>query len=430
MTNSHSGHHPWRRGRQSLYIALVFLSAIAASLLVLHAAPAPFFWLWLIWAAALFVAIFFVHRPWPQATLLNLGIVACLLAAVEGYLVRHEYTPVVFPDGGFFVYNDVVGWAPAKGIKAHAVKYGLGGLLHHPHGLLFDGTYTIDPEGLRAAPPYRKDDLAGTVLFFGCSFTFGEGLADGETLPYQVGMQSRGRYRTFNFGVQGYSPNQMLASIEHGIVRRVVEATPRYAVYIAIPDHIWRVAGRVPWGWHAPRYVLDADGTPRRSGDFESRQPLAGRLGFVAPCRCGQCPDCETRVLLAQRLGLAWEARQINKSAIWRRLWNGYSGVTAGDIRLYLAVVGRSRELLTAQYPGIQFHVVLWPGGHNRQQQSAYNEMREGFHRMGIPLHLTEEILPNSGPDPSAYQLSSVDPHPNALADRLLAKYLVEKVLP
>jgi len=421
---------PQRRGRQFLYLALLFLSAMAASLFLLDAAPAPFFWLWLTWAAALFLAIFFVHRPWPQATLLNLGIVACLLAAAEGRLVRHEYTPVVYPDSTFFVDNDVLGWAPAKGIRARAVKYSRAGLLHRPRGLLFDGTYTIGSDGLRLAPPYRKDDLAGTVLFFGCSFTFGEGLSDNETLPYQVGVQSAGGYRTFNFGVQGYSPNQMLSAIEDGIVRRVVDTPPRYAFYVAIPDHVWRVAGRVPWGSHAPRYALDAGGTARRAGDFESRQPWAERLGLVTACKCGQCPDCETHELLAQRLGLAWEVRQINKSALWRRLWNGYARINAGDIRLYLAVVRRSQELLSAQYPGIQFHVVLWAGGHSGQQPYAYQEMQEGLRQMGIPLHLVENILPGSSAEPSAYLLSPVDPHPNALADRLLAKYLVEKVLP
>lgn len=411
------------------FLAAFFFGAVAASLLILKAAPAPFFWLWLTWAAALFSAFFFVHRSWPQAILLNLGIVACLLAAAEAHLISHEYTPTIFPEGGFFVSDQVLGWAPGKGIKAHAIKYGPAGLLHGPHGLLFDRIYTIDSNGLRLAPPYRKYDLAGTVLFFGCSFTFGEGLRDSETLPYQVGAQSAGRYRTFNFAVQAYGPSQMLAAIEDGMVRRVVDTAPQYALYVAIPDHVWRVAGKVPWGWHAPRYVLDGDGTAHRAGDFEDRKPLAERLGLTMGCKCGQCPDCESHELLAERLGLTWGLRQLSKSAVWRRLWNGYPSINDDDIRRYLAVVRRSQELLTARYPGLQFHVILWPDGHGRQQRYAYEEMREGFRQMGIPLHLVEDILPGCRVDLSTYMLSSVDPHPNALADRLLAKYVLEKVL-
>ena len=41
----------------------------------------------------------------------------------------------------------------------------------------------------------------------------------------------------------------MLAAIEHGMVGRVVDTTPTFAFYSAIPDHVWRVAGRV-WSRH------------------------------------------------------------------------------------------------------------------------------------------------------------------------------------
>lgn len=418
-----------REGKRFPFLVSLFLSTVAVSLLLLKAAPAPFFWLWLTWAAALFGAIFFVHRPWPQAILLNLGIVACLLAAAEAHLISHEYTPTTYPDGGFYVVDDLLGWAPAKGIRAHAIKYGPVGLLHGPKGMLFDLTYTIDSNGLRTAPPYRQDDLAGTLLFFGDSFAFGDGLKDDETLPYQVGAQSGGRYRTFNFGVQAYGPQQMLAAIEHGIVRRVVDTTPQYAFYIAIPGHVWRVAGRVAWGWHAPRYVLDAHGSVQRAGDFEDHKPLAERLGFTSLCKCGECPDCESREPLAERLRLAPVIRQLNKSALWQRVWNGDSRINDEDIRLYLAVVRRSQELLSAQYPGIQFHVILWPNEPDRQERYAYGKMVEGFRQMGISLHLVEDVLPRYRADRSPYIISPVDHHPSALADRLLAKFVLEKIL-
>jgi hypothetical protein len=339
--------------------------------------------------------------------LFNLGIVACLLAAAEGYLITHEYVPPIYPDGGFFVPDDVLGWAPAKGAHAHAIKYLPAGLQHRPEGLLFDRIYTIDSNGLRVAPPFRKDDLAGTVLFFGCSFTFGDGLGDTETMPYQVGVQSGGRYRIFNFAFQAYGPHQMLAAIENGMVRRIVDTTPQYAIYVALPSHVWRVAGRVAWGGHAPRYLLDASGTPHQSGYLRDRKPLAQRLGI--------------------RRGVG----QLNKSAIYRLLSNGDSRVNDDDIRLYFAVVRRSQELLTAQYPGLQFHVILWPNQDAQQQRYAYERMRDQFLRMGYPLHLVEEILPEYSAHRSRFVLNSpTDTHPNALANRLIAQYVLDKVLP
>ena len=384
-------------------LASIFVSSLVASLLFLKFAPAPFFWLLLTWAAALWSAMFGVKGSWPRAILFNLGIVPCLLAGIEAYLVTHEYTPSVFSDG-FYVRDDIMGWVPAKGIKGRATKANPIGLLHHPAGTLFDVTYTMDSNGLRAAPPYNKDDLAGTVLFFGCSFAFGEGLNDDETLPYQVGVQSGGRYRTLNFAVNGYGSEQMLAAIAHGIVGRVVDSTPRYAYYVALPAHVWRAAGRVSWGLHAPRYVQAPDGTLYQEGNFENRKPLAVRLG------------------LNPHIG-----GQLNKSAIWRMLGMHDSHVTDDDIRLYLTIVRRSQELLAAEYPGIQFRVILYPY-QDPAQRATYQKLREGFVRMGIPVGLVEDILPGYITDRSKFILSAGDTHPNALANRLLAQYVLKQI--
>jgi hypothetical protein len=82
-----------RGAKPFLFLVSLLVSAVAASLLILKAAPAPWFWLWLTWAAVLFTGIFVVKGSWPRAILLNLGIVAILLAATEGYFVTHEYLP-------------------------------------------------------------------------------------------------------------------------------------------------------------------------------------------------------------------------------------------------------------------------------------------------------------------------------------------------
>jgi hypothetical protein len=394
-----------RGARQFLLLAAILVSAVAASAVILKFAPAPFFWLWLIWAAFLFASIFVVHGSWPRAILFNLGIVACLLAATEAhYFCTEKYAARTVSDG-FYAHDDVLGWAPTKGIQAHVIKANPGALLHHPVGLMYDVRYTIDSNGLRVAPSYSKNDLAGTIVFLGCSYAFGSGLEDNETLPYQVGVQSGGRYRTFNFSFEGYSPAQMLAEIEHGIVGRLVDGSPQRAYYIAIPHHVWRVAGRVPWIQHEPRYVLDADGTVHQEGFFEVRKPLAERLGFGR------------RVV-----------GQLDKSSIWRLFSMGESRVSDDDVRLYFAMVRRSKELLSTQYPGIQFRIILWPNQDVPQERAIYEKMRDGFRRMEIPVDLVEDILPGYNSNREKFQISSSDDHPNALANRLLAQYLLNQI--
>jgi hypothetical protein len=403
-TSEASNRSPAKVKSRTRILRLVFLgfAATVASLAILKMAPAPFFWIGVTWAGAMFAAVLAVRGTNLRGLFFNIGVVVGALAIFEAYLVTHEYTPPSFPNG-LYVHDDVLGWAPQKGLAARAVKAGPAGLFHGPEGTLFDTTYTIDSNGLRVSPPWRKDELAGTVLFFGCSFTFGEGLKDEETLPYQVGVQSGGDYRIYNFGFEGYSPVQMLAAIEHGIVGRLVDTRPKYAFYVALPVHVWRTAGRVAWGGHAPHYVLASDGTVHQVGYFDVDKRLQSALGTqIAP----------------------W----LSKSAIWRLIVGHDSPISDDDIRLYFAIVRCSQELLAAEYPGIEFHVILWPNS-SPEQSSTYEKLRDGFRQMGFSLHLVADILPGYTANRTPYILSSVDHHPNALADRLIAQYIVTKVL-
>ena len=91
-------------------------------------------------------------------------------------------------------------------------------------------------------------------MFFGCSFMFGHGVEDDQTLPYYFVQEARGTFEGFNFAGDGWGPHQMLREIETGFVRRVA-GTPELAIYEAIPDHLRRVAGRAPWE-DGPKYDL------------------------------------------------------------------------------------------------------------------------------------------------------------------------------
>jgi hypothetical protein len=205
----------------------------------------------------------------------------------------------------------------------------------------------------------------------------------------------------------------MLADIETDRVGRVVDTTPRYVYYVAIPHHVWRAAGRVGWIHHQPRYVLDADGTLHRAGYFAGRESLARELSF------GWLIEGQ----------LNWIEGQLNKSALWRRFLVNDARITDDDIRLYLAMVHRTQELVATRYPGTEFRIVLWPGqAGSAAQQSTYGKIRDGFVRMGIPVDFVEDILPGYKADPGKFQLSTMDTHPNALANRLLAQYLVSKL--
>lgn len=380
-------------GQTTHRLIWIFLATVAISAFALKKFPLPFAWASLAWSGALFASIPFLRGSRRRAAAFNLGFVALLVAGLEVYLNFHS-SPAPEYSSGYKVSDDILGYAPAKGSVTHARR-------SDGHSLIYDVTYTIDANGLRISPPWHKD-VAGTVLFFGCSFTYGEGLHDNETLAYQVGTQSGGRYRTLNFGFHGYGPHQMLAAIEHGMVRRIVDTRPQYVFYTAIPNHVVRVVGKVNYGKHAPRYLLDTSGNVYQAGRFEDVS--------------GQRPD---------QSELTW---QLSKSAIYRTIQNMGQLPSDDDIRLMCAVVRKSKDRLTAEYPGIQFHVILWPGV-VKEEEPIYQKLKTEFQEMGFPLHIVEDILPGYAANPSQYLLGGNDRHPNALANRLLAQYLLDHVI-
>jgi hypothetical protein len=386
--------------RPELLIVLLF-GAVALSLVSLKFFPKPFIWVGMAWASALMLGTFFFRKPWQRATVFNIGFAAAMLTVAEAYFWFFATGAAAFfvagsatYPPGYVVRDDVLGYAPAKGVRAESTKSEYG-------RLLYDVTYTIGSDGLRVSAPVKNDKHSGCILFFGDSFTFGEGLQDIETLPYQVGIQSNGEYRTFNFGFSGYGPHQMLSEIEQGLIQHVVDCHPDYAIYSAMPHHVLRVAGKVFNGNHAPRYQLAADGSVHSAGYFDEKKSYPP---------------------VVQRL-----FGQLSKSAIYKVFANRQPSASQDDVGLLVAIVARSRELLQIQYPGIKFHIILWEGW--KVDHEIYAELKDQFDHMGIPVHLVDDILPGWELGSPKYVLSRSDRHPSAIADHILANYVLTKIV-
>lgn len=129
---------------------------------------------------------------------------------------------------------------------------------------VFDVTYTIDSWGNRSAPeaPGRP-----AVVFFGCSFAFGAGVEDDETLPWQFALDVGGQFDVVNAALSGYGAHHMLRMLEIGLLDGRVPSGVARAFYSAIPDHVRR-ARRASTGTSSgpatsSRVVMWDFGTPR-----------------------------------------------------------------------------------------------------------------------------------------------------------------------
>jgi hypothetical protein len=356
----------------------------------------PFLWLAVVGAVACFVAAWRSSRSWVRIVCVNAGLLLVVFGIIEGMfallLTRRNSGLAQYPADYFHVDDDLGGGARHGSSRVRE---------YHGKDVVYDVTYTIGANGLRVSP--RDSAVTSTAdcgLFFGDSFTFGEGLADDQTLPYRVGVLSGGRVRVYNFGFHGFGPHQMLAALERNRVAPAINCRPTQVVYEAIPPHVARAAGLTNVLTHGPRYEVvpgsgGADSVAYR-GHFDDGRP--SRVSAV--------------------LGVVFA-----KSWIYRWLVSLYPPPDDDDLRRYLAIVATSARVVQAKYPGCRFDVLYWDihGGGAMDERTL-----PALQKLGLRVHVVENILPGFAQNPSQYWLSRYDAHPNARADDLLARYLVQ----
>jgi hypothetical protein len=146
---------------------------------------------------------------------------------------------------------------------------------------LYQVVYTTDARGRRLTPADNLDNRSNYILFFGGSYTFGEGVNDDETMPYYVSQLAPG-FRVYNFGVGGYGPQHMLAKLQEKEMTTEVEEANGILIYTFINEHIIRAIGSMrihsQRGEVMPHYYLDGDGELVRDRDMVSGRPLTGGL--------------------------------------------------------------------------------------------------------------------------------------------------------
>ena len=404
---------PSRRSQSTTRLT-IFGLAIVAAYASLRASSVPFAWFWLTCSLVLLYLGLTARGSVSKAIWLNLSGAVFALVLVEFYLwnSRLEKTNTYCCDDLYFVRDDDLGVVPRKNFTATHVK----AVNSVP---IYKVTYTINANGLRIAPPYDVRNVRGSVLFFGCSYTMGDGVADNETIPYMTGLLTHGRYATYNFGFHGYGPQQMLAALESGRVHTIVTVPPHYIIYQAIPYHLERVAGLMTWFPHAPRYRRTDSG--RVSAD--------GHLDTVTD---------ETRY---SRIEQFWRARgplghdvseTLRRSFIYDTLVRPLRRLSSKDVQLFLDMVSQSKDAATWQYPGAEFHVILWDNMFAKHDYLQFlPQVVEGLRNQHVKVHLVSKIIPDyeaNAPN-TKYEIHPHDSHPNPFTYRLIATYVATNIL-
>jgi len=382
---------PIPTGYRSMKNLLIVLFCLIFSMVSLEYFTTPYGWIFLSWFLTLVYFTIVSKNKVVKLICLNVGVAAFTLGLFEIYLwgsniVEESQRPLRRFSQPLFRRNDALGYT-------HPIKRVITDTRQYRGRQLYEAVYTLDDYGLRISPPYRADNH-DFVLFFGGSFTFGTGVNDDETLPYQAGIKLDKRFQIHNFGVGGYGPHQMLSLLEHGIVDNIIDCTPKYAIYQAIYGHIERSAGLALWDKHGPKYILHGDGSVTFAGNFD---------------------DDKSKI-----------RNQLNKSLIYQNIWGNRRTINEKDINLFLGIVARSRNIIETRYPECEFNVIIWDSNSPKQSETVW----EGLSAIGIRVHRVSNIIPDLYQNQTMYRIAPpYEPHPNLRTYELLADYVVSEII-
>jgi hypothetical protein len=260
-------------------------------------------------------------------------------------------------------------------------------------GIIYSADYTIDSNLLRLTQSCEKGPA---VVFFGCSFAFGLGLNDADTLPQAFADSVDRKVRIVNLGYPAYGPHQFLSELQGGIFDSVIGPRPKLFVFETAAWHADRSACKPWWTWHAPRYIIE-------NGQLTSK---------------GTCHEA---------LGLGFQ-KWLRSSAAYRWLIEpvepDLGRVSHDDIELYLQITRAAINLAKAKY-GVPV-VVLYIG---------WEEENSFLQGAGITTEAVLERLRDMGAividasltkEAAAGKVISIpgEGHPTALANRIRASIL------
>lgn len=288
----------------------------------------------------------------------------------------------------YFKDDFLLGYSPRKGASVTSKRM-LG------HEVIYDVRYTIGENGLRLGAD-KAPAKTPAIVFFGDSLTFGEGVNDAETFAYRLENDSQGKFKTYNFGFHGYGAHQMLAWLESGKEQPLLEGhKPIAGVYLAIPDHVKRSAGRSSWDVMGPRFQFKDGRLTKKPGHL---------FNFVK----------------------AKMARKLNSSYLWSRKLSKWLdrpvpvAEASNDLDLYAAIIGRCKELFESRHGG-RFIMILWS---DDRDSSLATILRARVATAGIPVIPIVQILPDFNADPDRFALRDGG-HPTPLAHQKIASYLL-----
>lgn len=256
--------------------------------------------------------------------------------------------------------------------------------------VIYDVFYTTDQFGRRLTPAAAPEVRSRHLIFFGCSFTHGEGVQDHETLPAQAALGLAG-YQPYNYGFHGHGTSHMLRKMQSQTLQHEVGEKEGVLVYLFLDFHISRVIGSMRWvagsGKLHPYYDLNARDHIVYEGSFVQGRPSLQRV-----------------------------YEQFSKSALLGLLGVDFPPAIADrHVHLTARIIGEARNHYQEQFPLGEFYVVIFPS--SLHGDKLIRELKD----TDIKILDYSKLFDRHD---SRYFLAAEDHHPSALAYELVARRL------
>lgn len=297
---------------------------------------------------------------------------------------RFAYHEEIIGPQPFNIEDPLLGYKPRPSSQVRSIQTFQG----RP---AYDVVYSIDAFSRRMTPGQDGKHAARNLLFFGDSFTFGEGVNDDETMPFYVGQMSPSS-QVYNYGYKGYGTHQVLAKLQGGALPdEVPPARETMLIYVFIDEHVQRSIGALhsfKWASNTPYYVLEGDRLVRKGSFRTGRNPLVNVTYDLL---------AKSEILRFFKVGLPLRASQ-------------------QDVRLTCRMIEETRREFLRQFPGGQFYVLFYPG-------AMWTRMMRNFLEPAGVACLDYERFVDFFHEPK-YQIP-LDRHPNPRMHHLMAERLV-----
>jgi hypothetical protein len=249
----------------------------------------------------------------------------------------------------------------------------------------------IDDYGRRACTLNKQ--AKRYALFLGCSVVFGDGVENKDTLP-QLFQNAAPEYQAYNYGFSGEGPNGTFCRFSHTDIRKEISQKNGICLFF------------YPVGWHEDRVRLHSN-TVRYNENAPYYEYKNERLIYKGSLKKAQ-----------------WFLYDIIRLYLWLPIPEKYRQVfpkcpTDKDYLLIADILCGIRAEYKKQFHSDNFYVVIHPFSNEAYTRHAI-EILQGKDLTVIVLRAPKRK--------KEYVISIHDAHPNAPANKLIAKALADRL--